>query len=789
MSPADRSDGRTGRHMMCCSSDLRPISSSVCCPLDNRSVGYPCVQIDNTPSYIPSSAAPDHPDPPIPTERTSSYPGLTAAVPGSITSTSRSQPLVDRHHSTPSATENLYPPSSSTRRRRRRRTSTPDPIRPPTELTGDLAGDPPATEAGFLDPRTISTHARPEGGSPSPKRRRLANMRPDGVSSTNGLSQASNGSLASPSHKAGFSHSLNGRTPYTPSNGEFHPNGSQKTSTSSSYFGHDREEVTRILIQSLFELGYNGAATLLSKESGYQLESPAVATFRNAVLEGRWAEAERILVHSFYPDGGGRALSSGDPSSAKERLVLVDNAGLNEMLFHLRQQKFLELLEARDLGAALMVLRHELTPLNYDISRLHALSSLLMCPPEHLHDQAGWDGSIRSSRERLLSALSRFISPSVMIPDNRLAILLDHVKQNQINQCLYHNTATPPSLYSDHLCDRSDFPLRTKIELSHHGDEVWYCQFSHDGTKLATAGKDRLVNIHDTNTFAVLHKLFEHDDGVAHVSWSPDDTKLITCSQDNKARVWSVETGRCLLTINHHQHPVTAAAWAPDGESFVTTSLDLNKQMCHWSMRGQRLYVWPAGFRVQDCAITPDGRRLIAADVEEKIHVYNFLTHEEEYCLALKSKPTSLAVSKDSRHMLVNLSEGQIQLIDIDTTDVVRRFQGQKQGSYIIRSAFGGAAENFVVSGSEDSRVYIWHKENGTLVETLEGHISGCVNSICWNPTNPGMFASAGDDHMIRIWARERDLHPGGTIVDEHLTISPGSFGRTSALRSTSGTH
>ncbi|KAL5355646.1 WD40-repeat-containing domain protein [Aspergillus floccosus] len=739
---------------------------------------------NNTPSYIPSSVAPDHPDPPIPTEPTSSYPGLTA-VPGSITSAARLEPPLARHHSTPSATENLYPSSSSTRRRRRR-TSTPDSARHPAEATGDLAGDQPATEAGFLDPQTIAPHARPEGGSPSPKRRRLANMRPDGVSSTNGPSQASNGSLASPSYKRGLSHSLNGRTPYTSSNGELHANGSQKTPTQSSYFGHDREEVTRILIQSLFELGYNGAATLLSKESGYQLESPAVATFRSAVLEGRWAEAERILINSFYPDGGGRTSSSGDSTPVKERLVLVENAELNEMLFYLRQQKFLELLDARDLGAALMVLRHELTPLNYDIGRLHALSSLLMCPPEHLHDQAGWDGSIRFSRERLLSGLSKSISPSVMIPDNRLAILLDHVKQNQINQCLYHNTASPPSLYSDHMCDRSDFPLRTGVELSQHSDEVWYCQFSHDGTKLATAGKDHTVNIYDTSTFAVIHKLMEHDDGVAHVSWSPDDSKLITCSQDNKARVWSVETGHCLLTINHHQHPVTAAAWAPDGESFVTTSLDLNKQMCHWSMHGQRLYMWPAGFRVQDCAITPDGRRLIAADVEEKIHVYNFITHEEEYCLPLKSKPTSLAVSKDSRHMLVNLSEGQIQLIDIDTTDVVRRFQGQKQGSYIIRSTFGGAAENFVVSGSEDSRVYIWHKENGTLVETLEGHISGCVNSICWNPTNPGMFASAGDDCLVRIWTRERDAHPSATIADKPRAVSASGFARTSALRSTS---
>lgn len=34
------------------------------------------------------------------------------------------------------------------------------------------------------------------------------------------------------------------------------------------------------------------------------------------------------------------------------------------------------------------------------------MASLLMCPPEHLHDQAGWDSSVGFSRERLLSELS-----------------------------------------------------------------------------------------------------------------------------------------------------------------------------------------------------------------------------------------------------------------------------------------------------------------------------------------------------------------------------------------------
>lgn len=52
-----------------------------------------------------------------------------------------------------------------------------------------------------------------------------------------------------------------------------------------------------------------------------------------------------------------------------------------------------------------------------------------------------------------------------------------------------------------------------------------------------------------------------------------------------------------------------------------------------------------------------------------------------------------------------------------------------------------------------DSKIYVWHKQNSTLVETLEGHTTGCVNAVAWNPRNPGMFASAGDDRKVRMYA------------------------------------
>lgn len=202
-------------------------------------------------------------------------------------------------------------------------------------------------------------------------------------SSTNGSSQ--NGS--SP-HANGSARS-NGET-----NG-FHGNGfaAAVAADTSPFFGHDREEVTRILLQSLSDLGYRGAAEQLSRESGYQLEIPSVAAFRSAVQLGEWEEAETLLFGTENSDqDGGVSLGNGNTadstSSRKERHSLVSHNGATQaglplsegaditwLRFLIRQQKYLELLEQRDLGAALGVLRNELAPLKKDVERLHFLSA------------------------------------------------------------------------------------------------------------------------------------------------------------------------------------------------------------------------------------------------------------------------------------------------------------------------------------------------------------------------------------------------------------------------------
>ena len=120
-----------------------------------------------------------------------------------------------------------------------------------------------------------------------------------------------------------------------------------------------------------------------------------------------------------------------------------------------------------------------------------------------------------------------------------------------------------------------------------------------------------------------------------------------------------------------------------------------------WNLSGRNVYTWSSDYRVQDCAISPDGQRLVTISQQKQIFVYSFITKEEEYSLRLKTELTSVNISRDSKYILVNLADNELQLIDINSAEIVRRFLGQKQGKYVIRSTFGGADENLVISGSE----------------------------------------------------------------------------------------
>jgi WD40 repeat protein len=69
--------------------------------------------------------------------------------------------------------------------------------------------------------------------------------------------------------------------------------------------------------------------------------------------------------------------------------------------------------------------------------------------------------------------------------------------------------------------------------------------------------------------------------------------------------------------------------------------------------------------------------------------------------------------------------------------------------------AFYGPNSEFVITGSDDARIYLYDKKTCKLVNVLEGHDS-VVNCIASHPSTP-MLASSGIDHVVKIWENSGD--------------------------------
>lgn len=298
-----------------------------------------------------------------------------------------------------------------------------------------------------------------------------------------------------------------------------------------------------------------------------------------------------------------------------------------------------------------------------------------------------------------------------MIPEHRLAVLLDQFQETQIRQCLYHNTVQAPSLYHDHVCDPEDFPLEIRAELRDHNDEVWYLEFSHDGSMLASTSKDSTVVIYDTTSWERITRLAHHhgssgEVGVCYVAWSPDDQYIISCSQGKDVIIYEARTGNRIGRIDHFEHPVTTAAWSPDGQSFVIGSQDSKRPLGLYQLSDQsQIHQWigdgSSNIRVNDCSISADGSRLAAVTMDNRVLVYDFQTRSKVAEWMMEDKLMCVSLSHDGKNILISMNEGRLLLIDTETGDTIQRYGGLKQSEFVIRSAFGGAGENFVISGSE----------------------------------------------------------------------------------------
>ncbi|HVK37362.1 MAG TPA: VWA domain-containing protein [Candidatus Kapabacteria bacterium] len=114
-----------------------------------------------------------------------------------------------------------------------------------------------------------------------------------------------------------------------------------------------------------------------------------------------------------------------------------------------------------------------------------------------------------------------------------------------------------------------------------HAGKVHHIVYSHDGTLLATAGRDPGVpwstfpiKLWDPRTGELVRTLDGHPTDIFGISFSPDDRMLVSASADRTATLWDVTTGARIAAIDSitepDPRPVFDADFTPDGRQLIT---------------------------------------------------------------------------------------------------------------------------------------------------------------------------------------------------------------------------
>jgi WD40 repeat protein len=223
------------------------------------------------------------------------------------------------------------------------------------------------------------------------------------------------------------------------------------------------------------------------------------------------------------------------------------------------------------------------------------------------------------------------------------------------------------------------------LTLEGHSGPVYAVQFSPDGSKLASASRDKKVMVWDPSTGARLHTLEGHSDEVNAVQFSPDGSKLASASHDKKVMVWDPSTGARLHTLEGHSAGVLAVQFSPDGSKLASASDD--KKVMVWDpSKGARLHTLEGhSDEVNAVQFSPDGSKLASASDYEKV-VWDLNTNSPVQTIDVGRYVSDLAFSPDGFYLKTNTGSFKLQSVVGESHDEnACSFHLQVRDDWILR--------------------------------------------------------------------------------------------------------
>ena len=305
-----------------------------------------------------------------------------------------------------------------------------------------------------------------------------------------------------------------------------------------------------------------------------------------------------------------------------------------------------------------------------------------------------------------------------------------------------------------------------------------------DGKLLASANRDKTVQVWDVATAKQIHRLEGHGKPVTFVAFAIDGKTLISVGEDGLIHLWNVKTGKLVRQMETSGGQLAAIVLSPDGKTLARSGL--GGIIYLWNLEtGKEIRRWETHSRyISSLAFAPDGKKL-ASTSSGAVRQWDTETGKEiNPTPGHRSMVLSLRFAADAKTLLSYGEEKQILEWDVasrqengrrfsvfpprDPTESWSAFDLSPDGKVIAQTSV-----TFGLQRKFDPVIRLWDTASGKERHALSGH-KDRVDEIQFSP-NGKLLASGGFDG-IRLWNVESGkelLHMLGTVQTTSLAFAP----------------
>ncbi|RLV93786.1 U5 small nuclear ribonucleoprotein 40 kDa protein [Spathaspora sp. JA1] len=298
------------------------------------------------------------------------------------------------------------------------------------------------------------------------------------------------------------------------------------------------------------------------------------------------------------------------------------------------------------------------------------------------------------------------------------------------------------------------------LENGHQGT-VYCTKFNHDGTKIASGGHDKTIQLWNLPTSVDdpdpnYLELVGHKGAVLSISWSLDDCTLVSASADSTIGFWDVFTGRRLRKCIGHERVINQVVASSDH----VISVGDDGKTFFWDIRDKDpVASITTNFPLLSCAVNNKGNTVYTTGIDPTINAYDVRVLDKPLWTVDNSNSapiTSLAISKDDTMLLSHAMNGTI--VTYNANDIVPKsiprtnphaYTGAPSGkeNLLIGACFSN--DNIrIISGSEDACVTEWDLASREIIGKYSGH-EGAVLDVDYHSDEKIIVSCSTDSRVI----------------------------------------